>query len=331
MTLWIALGALSLLAVLFVVWPIYKHTRRVSMLLVAPIIFLVALSSGLYYSIGSPSVPSGAGSAPDINEMVSSLAARLESEPNDVNGWLMLGRTHATLEDYPASISAYEKAMALENAQNAQTLVSLALVLIEQNEGAIDGRATGLLENALALEPNNENALFYSGFAAASRGETLLAADRWEILLGLNAPAEIRDLLQGRINEWRGVEPTPVQAVPVEQVGIILAANVSVSEEALAALPETASVFIIARDPQQPSPPIAVTRRQLDELPTKIELSDKDSMVPGRSLSNFAEFELLARVSVSGNPIAQAGDWYGIKTVSKGDEVVDLVVDTAVE
>ena len=84
----------------------------------------------------------------------------------------------------------------------------------------------------------------------------------------------------------------------------------SLSADAKSALPADASIFIIARDPAQPSPPIAVTRRSLSELPFAVELGDKESMIPGRNLSAFAEFELIARVSVSGTPAAQPGDWF---------------------
>jgi cytochrome c-type biogenesis protein CcmH len=81
-------------------------------------------------------------------------------------------------------------------------------------------------------------------------------------------------------------------------------------------LPAEASVFVIARDPAQPSPPIAVARRQLSELPATVELGDSNSMIPGRNLSAFAEFEIIARISASGQPIAQSGDWFASAIVN---------------
>ena len=93
-----------------------------------------------------------------------------------------------------------------------------------------------------------------------------------------------------------------------------------------------ASIFIIARDPAQPSPPIAVTRRALSELPFAVELGDQESMIPGRNLSAFAEFEMIARVSVSGNPIAQAGDWFGSTIVHPAESnQVQLSIDEQVQ
>ncbi len=99
-----------------------------------------------------------------------------------------------------------------------------------------------------------------------------------------------------------------------------MTASISLSNDVLQSLPVDATVFVIARDPAQPSPPSAATRRLLSELPSVIELGDRDSMVPGRPLSGFPEFELLARVSVSGSPAAQAGDWFGSIIVRPADQ-----------
>jgi cytochrome c-type biogenesis protein CcmH len=104
------------------------------------------------------------------------------------------------------------------------------------------------------------------------------------------------------------------------------------SAEAAAALPAEATVFIIARDPAQPMPPIAATRRLLSELPALVELGDRESMVPGRDLSMFAEFELMARVSLSGQPMAAPGDWFGTVIINPAnDNDVELSIQTEVQ
>ncbi len=326
MMLWTLLIALCLAALVIVVWPLYRQSRRLTPLLAGVIVFTVGLSAALYYRIGSPEVPSGAGSMPDVNEMVTLLAERLEENPNDAYGWKMLGRSYATLLQFDESIAAYEKAIALEGGQDSETLVALAMVFTKSQGGAISSRAASLLEDALILEPDNQNALFYSGYAAASRGETAVAADRWERLMGLNTSPEIQELLEQKISEWRGVSPPPVAPS-----GVIVAARLSLSASALAVLPPEATVFVIARDPAQPSPPIAVARRELSELPTVVELSDRDSMVPGRSLSAFPQFEIVVRVSLSGGPMAQSGDWFGSTIFNASqDSTVDLVIDQQV-
>ena len=111
----------------------------------------------------------------------------------------------------------------------------------------------------------------------------------------------------------------------------IISAQVSLSAEARAALTADTFVFIIARDPAAPTPPVAVSRLRLSELPTVVSLTDAESMVAGRELSSFAEIELLARVSLSGGPAAASGDWFGSMLVRPAEtRSVSLAIDQQV-
>ena len=325
MTLWVVFILLCLLALAFVVWPLYQSSGRLTSVLAAVIVVTVGLSAALYHYIGNPGIPSGAGSTPPVDDMVATLQERLEDNPHDVDGWILLGRSYQSMKLYDEAIAAFEKAVELEQGQNAQTLVGLAIALLEQRGGEGSDRSTKLFDNALALDPDNPNALFYSGSAAARRGDTALAADRWEKLLAQETPPEIRELLQRKIGEWRGVPPPTSQH---ESPAGLISVNLSISDAALSDLPADATVYIIARDPAQPSPPIAVTPRRLSELPMAVSLSDSHSMVAGRPLSGFTEFEIIARVSVSGSPMAQSGDWSGSLLVNANDaQAVDLLID----
>ncbi len=355
MTLWILLAVMSLVAVGFAVWPLYRHQRSLSPLIGASVIFVVALSSGLYYRQGSPDLPSGAASAgagaPGMDDAINALADRLAANPDNPEGWQMLGRSYMSIGNYTGAVEAFEKAVELESAQNPQALVSLGEALLASTGSEIDGRVASLFENALALDPNNPQALFYGGIGAFNRGNTNLAADRWERLLSLNPPAEIQGILQQRIAEWRGEAPPATQlpelpspeppAATAEAVveespgplseGAVVRARIFLSAEAVAALPAEATVFLIARDPAVPVPPIAAARRRLSELPAYVEIGDRESMVPGRELSSFAEFELIARVSLSGQPSAQPGDWFGsIIVAPAGGNDIELEIQEQV-
>jgi cytochrome c-type biogenesis protein CcmH len=262
-----------------------------------------------------------------MEDIVSTLAERLERQPDDVDGWMMLGRSYQALEEYDQAIAAFEQAFELEQGKNPETMVALAIALMEQQGGQMSDRATRLFENALAVDPNNANALFYSGGGAAQRGDTALAAERWEILLGMDAPPEIRELLQRKINEWRGLPP-PSSEVAAGPSGGLVTINLSLSDLARAAMPPDATVYVIARDPAQPSPPVAVVPRRLSELPVTVTLGDENSMMQGRPLSGLTQIELVARVSMSGSPAAQSGDWSGSLIVgANSGQTVDLVID----
>ncbi len=328
MTLWLVFVLLCFLALAFLVWPLYRSSGRLTSVLAVVIVVTIGLSAALYHFIGNPGIPSGAGSTPPVDDMIVSLQERLEENPTDVNGWTLLGRSYQSMKLYDEAIAAFEKAVELEQGQNPQTLIGLGIALLEQNGGEATDRSTQLFENALALSPDNPNALFYSGGAAARRGDTALAADRWERLLAQDAPPEIRELLQRKISEWRGLPPpTAQQELPAGLISV----NLSISDAALSDLPADATVYVIARDPAQPSPPIAVTPRRLSDLPAVVSLSDRDAMVAGRPLSAFSELEIVARVSVSGSPMAQSGDWSGSLLVNANDaQAVDLVIDQKV-
>ena len=337
MTFWIIAALLCLVAVGFGAWPLYRESRRLTPLLAIVIVSTVAVSVGLYSRVGSPDIPSAGAQSdtlPDMESAIAALQQRLLDNPEDVNGWNMLARSNMTLQRFGDAVSAYERVMELEDGQNAQTMVDLALAILSRDGTAIEGRASSLIEGALALEPNNPAALFYSGIASANRGDTDTAAERWEILLGLNPPPEIRSILEQRVAEWRGVpiesiEP-PVVATgptappasgeaPTADPEAVVTARIALSDGALSALTADANVFVIARDPAQPSPPIAVSRVRLSDLPAVVSLGDAESMVAGRSLSGFEEFELLARVSLSGSPAAASGDWFGTLIVRPAD------------
>ncbi len=317
--LWFVLAFMSLVAIGFAVRPLVRDLARQRMLVTVAISFVAAASALIYSYTGNPDVPSGPGRQPDVGAMVASLAARLESEPDNLNGWKMLGRSYLTLGDFSGAVTAFERAVELESAENAQTLVDLGVALLQEAGQQLEPRAATMFENALALEPNNPEALFYAGIAAANRGDELLAADRWEGLLLTNPPPQIRTLVEQRIAAWRG-QPVAAAGAAGTDSGAVVEVAVSVSESASSALPDEATVFVIARDPAAPSPPIAVARRRLSELPAVVPLGDRESMIPGRSLSGFDEFELVARVSVSGAPVAQPGDWFGARIVRPAGE-----------
>ncbi len=288
MTLWLIFGLLLCVALVFVVRPLFRHAKRLTPTMAGTIIGIVALSTGLYAGIGEPGVPSGAGEVPDPAEEAAALQQHLQEHPNDVQGWLALAGAHEALKDYEQASVVYER--------------------------------------VLELQPDQPTALFYGGYIAAGRGDTELAASRWEALLLSDAPENVRDSLERQINLWRNADAGARASSAEDPSDAIVTVSVALAD--YVRLEGDPTVFIIARDPAQPSPPIAVVRRRLSELPVQVSLSDKDAMVPGRNLSAFPRFELLARVSLGGGPIAKPGDWYGVLEIDAvNDSNVSLTID----
>ena len=333
--IWVIFAAMAIVAAAFAVLPLLKSSRALSGTLFAA---TIALAAGIYWQVGSPGTPSGAGRLPDIAQMAAGLAARLKERPDDVEGWKMLGRWYRQLGNYPGAVEAFGRAVELEGSQQAQTLIELGEAHWSNNEQRITAREIALFENAVRIDPDSASALFWGGIAAASRGDADLAASRWSKLRKLEPPPnpEFAQLLDARIAAWRGERMSAPEAVPPAPTaapgGASIRLTVALSDAARAALPADASVYVIARDPAQPSPPIAVKRRTLAELPAELTLSDHDAMIPGRALSAFAEVEIVARASSTGQPVQQPGDWLATASVTTANgEQLAMVINERVE
>jgi len=77
-------------------------------------------------------------------------------------------------------------------------------------------------------------------------------------------------------------------------------------------------LFVSARQPGIPGPPLAAVRISSDELPTTVELSDANAMIEGRNLSSVDEVQLVARVAFGGTAIVASGDLVGEASHRKG-------------
>ena len=333
--LWIFLALMLLAALAIFALPVFMQEKRLPMSTVIGIAVVVLSAPLIYHSIGSPSGVDSRDAVASIDDMVGSLAARLQAEPGDVAGWKMLGRSYFELERYEEAAGAFSKAVELESASDGQTLASLGEALIMFEPDSITGEAGRLFETALSLSPTNAKALFYGGMAAINRGDNLLAAERWETLLESSPPPpNVEELLRTRIAILRGETPpaaAPAPAPVMTGSTSSMTVRVELGEQAAANVRADATIFLIARDPNQPSPPIAAVRRKAAELPADITLSDADAMIPGRVPSAFAELEIVARASVSGNPIAQSGDWFGSARIDRGsDGVLQVRIDQQV-
>jgi cytochrome c-type biogenesis protein CcmH len=268
--------------------------------------------------------------------MVARLARRLEHDPTDLNGWLMLGRSYTALQEYPLAVRAFGRAVQLSDGKNAEALSGQAEALALSDESELDGRAGRLFEQALALEPDSAKALFFGAAVAARRGDLPLARQRFAKLLSLNPPQPIRPMIEQQIaaiDEKLSATPTSAAALQQGRPAAADAAgaptvrvNVTVSPS-LASAAGAAPLFVFVRDPAQGGPPLAVKRLD-SHFPQSVALSPADSMVPGRAFAAGQSVQVVARIARSGSPIATSGDPFGEVTYRVGqDGLVSLVID----
>jgi cytochrome c-type biogenesis protein CcmH len=290
-------------------------------------------------------------SADSPQTMVAGLARKLEQHPEDLNGWLMLGRSYTVLEQYPLAVRAFERADRLAGGRNADALVGEAEALALSDETELDRRAGKLVEQALAIDPDSGKALFFGAAAAMRRGQLPLARERFSKLLAMDPPANVKPLLQQQIAAidqqlTRGAQPSevsrgapsannttpvagtaaagnasPATASATVRVQVTLAPNLSADSGAQSPL------FVFVRDPQRPGPPLAVKRLE-SRFPQTVELSAADSMMPGRAITAGQKVQVVARIARSGNPIGASGDPFGEVGYQVGhDGLIKVTID----
>jgi len=136
-----------------------------------------------------------------IRGMVAQLAARLQTTPDDLEGWLRLARSYAVLDEPDKSVDAYEHAVKLKPDDISIKLQEVqALTAKLQPSEPLPARALELLRQVLALAPDQPEALWYLGVQAARDGNKDEARRDWTKLLAtLPADGEDAKLVKGAL------------------------------------------------------------------------------------------------------------------------------------
>ena len=133
-------------------------------------------------SAGTPPIPEA--QRRQINSMVAQLAAKLKIQPNDLDGWLRLGRSYLVLGDKEKAADAYQQATALKPEDVTIKLREVeALLTGLAASDPLPSRAVAVLRDVEKQSPNQPEALWYLGIAAARTGQTTVARDDWTRLL----------------------------------------------------------------------------------------------------------------------------------------------------
>jgi cytochrome c-type biogenesis protein CcmH len=298
------------------------------------------LAGALYLTLGnSQAISHSAEMAVDpdtlklaqINKMVNGLAEKMKANPDDAQGWLMLGRSYKVLEDYPKAVDAFANAYRLLGDQ-AEVMLLYADTIAYANGKNLAGKPTELIFKALALEPDNMTALWLGGMAKAQQGDTVTAKKLWKKLEALLPPGsdsqqEIQGLLAKIESEAPQDSAQPEAAQPASAAGAAIDVQVSLAPELQKSTSPGDTVFIYAQALSGPKMPLAIVRKQVSDLPLTVSLNDTMAMMPNMKLSNFANVKLLARISKSGNAISQPGDLIGvIDQVALGDKDTHTIV-----
>jgi cytochrome c-type biogenesis protein CcmH len=301
------------------------------------------LSGLLYAKLGTPDAldPSkrvvadpGSITVEQFQAMTEKLAQHLAANPDDVKGWLMLGRAYKALERHGDAVKALSEAKRRQPG-NVEILVELAEATALAQGRDLEGEPRKLLEQALAIDPNDEKALTLAGTAAFARKDYRAAIGYWERLRKrVPADSELGQALARGIEEARtlgGIEPAPERAA-----GVAGPEAIRGEVRLAAALKQEAApddtVFVFVRAAEGPRMPLAVLTKKVKDLPTRFQLDDSQSMTPDLKLSGFPKLIVSARVSRSGSAAPQPGDLQGASgIVAPGTAGVVVTIDSVVQ
>lgn len=260
------------------------------------------------------------------SEEIATLKEALAQAPRDVQRWVSLGDAYLAQERFAEAREAYRQAIAVSGGGDDALRLSLAEASILADRNALMGEAGQIIDDVLFRDPFNPKALWYGGMAALGRGDTDTAVKRWSKLLELSPPPRIRQIIEQQLAglgasvpaAGSGSTPAPGPRIPV---------RVALQPELAGRVKPGAALFLIARDSAAKGPPLAVVRRDAVTLPLDLEISDADSMVPGRSLAGLAEVRLVARIANDGEALAAPGDVFGEATWRPAAGRVEILID----
>lgn len=271
----------------------------------------------------------------EIEAMVERLAERLEQNPEDVEGWKMLGRSYGVMGRYAEAANAYARAAA-RAPRDADLLAELADSLAMARGQNLQGEPEELVLRALQIDPTNLRALALAGTAAFAREDYRAAARHWEAMLPALPPgSEDARSVQANVDEAKALasqkKSDTKKGDAKKAAAAKLSGTVSLSPKLAGQASPDDTVFIFARAVDGPPMPLAAMRRKVRELPVRFTLDDSMAMTPAAKLSGHPKVVVVARVSKSGNATAQKGDLQGASApVANDARGVVLVIDSIV-
>lgn len=352
-----------------------------SLLWIPGVVVLVAVSTGLYFKLGAWQevqrwqdassrlevlsnrilVERDANvSEQDLQDFMLGLRTRLQDEPDDYRGWLLLGRVALDRDPEMAR-------QALEQAYNkapdrAVVAVPYAQALMMTGDEA---QAEQLLRTAIALDPANLEAHSIYAFMALQQEQFQTALNRWQVMLPLMEKGSARYAMVERSMDYarqqlkqRGmaVDTAPVavhghgtlapQAQAQAQApakaegteGQVQTAQAEQAEFPLSItlapgilLPEDAHLFVFAVIPNGPPMPIAVKNIAGPQFPLTLSLGDGDAMMAGNKLSAYPELQFKARLTRGGNVMNKEGAFEGVSSPVPTSSIPSAPIDISID
>lgn len=334
--------------------PVKPPRNPAKILAMVMVVLLPLFTVLLYLQLGTPKalLPGAALSAEENDALITTeeglreLQSDLESNPENPHGWYKLASSYIQMKRYLEAANAYEQ-LVKQVPDEAQIWSNYADVYaMAHGKSLQNAEVAKFLSQALDIDPNNITALALSGSAAMQRKDYVVAITQWQKMVSLLEPGsqeaqqfagniqEARNLLAAEPGGKQKLAQLPVAdapSIPATGNAAAITGMVSLSPELAGKVKPDDIVFILARAAQGPKMPLAVLRKQVKDLPMQFTLDDSMAMQPQMKLSGFEQVVVVARVSKSGSPMAQPGDFQGLTDVVKpGVKGLSVVIGSVV-
>lgn len=263
-----------------------------------------------------------------LADMTQRLERSVQAQPDSAENLYFLARSYMAQNRPGDAAQMFERSVALAGRQ-PELLGQWAQALYFASDKHFTPQVQALTDEALQADPREVTSLGLLGIAAFETQRYQAAMDYWtRLLAALPADDASRSALEGGIARAR--ENLAKRAAEVAPA--VKAKSIRIHVELAPALQgkvrPSDSVFIFARAIKGPAAPLAVKRITVADLPANVELSDSDAMMPQLNLSNFAQVQLVARVSRAGQPTT--GEWIGRSQPLASDSGVQqaLIIDS---
>jgi len=293
-------------------------------------LFVALLSSGLYLALGdAPRIAEQNVQQPmtreGVEKMVTEFAAKMEQDPTNFKGWVMLARSYRILGRNEEAAKAYERAGDFVGS-DPQLLADYADTLASNANGNFAGKPLQLINQALKLDPNNLMALWLSGTASYTAGNYKAAVQTWEKLAKQLPPGseEARSIGES-IAEARSKGGLPTKNTPPDSKGI--SGKIELAADLKSKLKPGDVIMVIARKPGERMP-VAVLKTAVTDFPMNFLLTDALALNPSAPLSQLSEASIEVRVSKTGMAKPESGDLISSAQIVKlGAKNVILMID----
>ena len=274
-----------------------------------------------------------------VNKTVEKLAERLQSQPENDEGWFLISQSYMRMGEFEKAAGAFKHLLdRYPNDSGLSSWYTEALFLVDNRE--LTERVSAAIERTLALNPQDVSMLEIKAMNAFQNNDLVASLDWFRQAQSAGVDGERAELIQqaiDRLEEDLGIDaaesasppstivPSPASSDPVDdgltgqrrlEVLVEIAPGVRVDPQA--------RVFVFARAMRGPPMPLAVQQMTVSALPRLVTLDETMGMVAGMSLADFDQVQVVARISSTGIANVSPDDYQALSTA------VDMTVKNGV-